>query len=157
VSQGGGSAPVSVRQARGNPAGSAWYAAVSTVQSKAGSCPASLGAAVSDVLLDPFARGRVVDRLDPAALQVGNDSLQALPPPINVQQGLGLVEDPVVSYGLGHGLRVSPSRAGLRPTIPPCSTRPTVAAKRAIATINSTLNCPNQRKRCFLAGYYGRA
>ncbi len=40
MSQGGGSAPVSVRQVRGNPAGSAWYAAVSTARSKAGSCPA---------------------------------------------------------------------------------------------------------------------
>jgi hypothetical protein len=35
----------------------------------------------------------VTDRLDPAALQVGNGQLQALPPPIHVQQGLGLVED----------------------------------------------------------------
>jgi Nucleotidyl transferase AbiEii toxin, Type IV TA system len=69
--------------------------------------PTSPGAAVSDALLDPVARGRVVDRLDLAALQVGNDPLQALPPPIHVQQGLGLVEDPVVFDGLGHGLSVS--------------------------------------------------
>ncbi len=34
---------------------------------------------------------------------------------------------------------------------------PAVAAGRGIATINSTLSCPNQRKRCFFAGYYGRA
>src|SRR6476660_3772918 len=47
--------------------------------------PTSPGAAVSDALLDPVARGRVVDR-----------------------QGLGLVEDPVVWDGLGHGLTVSP-------------------------------------------------
>src|SRR5713101_1914308 len=69
--------------------------------------PTSPGAAVSDALLDPVAHGRVVDRLDLAALQVGNDPLQALPPPVRVQQGLGLVEDPVVFDGLGHGLRVS--------------------------------------------------
>ena len=55
--------------------------------------PASPGAAVSDALLDLFTRGRVTDMLDPAALQVGNGQLQALPPPIHVQQGLGLVED----------------------------------------------------------------
>ena len=41
--------------------------------------PTSRGAAVSDALPDPVARGRVVDRLDLAALQVGNDQLQALP------------------------------------------------------------------------------
>jgi hypothetical protein len=29
-----------------------------------------------DALLDPVVRGRVVDRLDLAALQVGNDQLQ---------------------------------------------------------------------------------
>jgi hypothetical protein len=72
----------------------------------------SPGAAVSDALLDPVARGRVVDRLDLAALQVGNDQVQALPPPIHVEQGLGLVEDPVVFDGLGHSLRVSPGLAG---------------------------------------------
>src|SRR6266478_3363392 len=78
--------------------------------------PTSLGAAVSDALLDPVARGRVVDRLDLAALQIGNDPLQALPPPIHVQQGLGLVEDPVVFDGLGHGLRVAPGLAGPGPS-----------------------------------------
>src|SRR6266567_2591586 len=51
-------------------------------------------------------------------LQVGNDPLQALPPPIHVQQGLGLVEDPVVFDGSGHDLRVSPGLAGLRPELP---------------------------------------
>jgi len=45
------------------------------------------GAAVSDALLDPVARGRVADRLDPAALLAGNDQLQAPPPLIHVQQG----------------------------------------------------------------------
>lgn len=65
--------------------------------------PTSPGAAVSDAPLDPVARGRVPDRLDLAALQVGNDQLQALPPPIHVEQGLGLVKDPVVFDGLGHG------------------------------------------------------
>src|SRR5437764_1436129 len=64
--------------------------------------PTSPGAAVSDALLDPLARGRVVDRMNLAVLKVGNDPLQALPPPIHVQQGLGLVEDPVVLDGLGH-------------------------------------------------------
>src|SRR5580698_7147036 len=68
----------------------------------------SPGAAVSDALLDPVARGRVVDRLDLAALQVGSGPLQALPPPVRVQQGLGLVEDPLVFDGLGHGSRLSP-------------------------------------------------
>ena len=29
----------------------------------------------------------MVDRLDPAALQVGSGPLQALPPPVRVQQG----------------------------------------------------------------------
>jgi hypothetical protein len=46
--------------------------------------PTSRGAAVSDALLDPVARSRVVDRLDLAAMQAGNDLLQALPPPIHV-------------------------------------------------------------------------
>jgi len=72
--------------------------------------PASPGAAVSDALLDPVARGRVADRLDSAALQAGNGQLQALPPPIHVQQGFGLVEEPVVFDGSGHGLTVSPVR-----------------------------------------------
>jgi hypothetical protein len=40
--------------------------------------PTSPGAAVSDALLDPVARGRVVDRLDLAALQVGNDAARVL-------------------------------------------------------------------------------
>jgi hypothetical protein len=31
--------------------------------------------------------GAMVDRLDPAALQVGSGPLQALPPPVRVQQG----------------------------------------------------------------------
>jgi len=56
------------------------------------------------VLLDPVACDRVVNRLDLAALQVGSDPLQALPPPIHVQQGLGLVEAPVVFDGLRHRL-----------------------------------------------------
>jgi len=47
--------------------------------------------------------GAMVDRLDPAALQVGSGPLQALPPPVHVQQGPGLVEDPVIAGGLGHG------------------------------------------------------
>jgi len=65
--------------------------------------PTSPGATVSDALLDPVARGCVVDRLDLAALQVGSGPLQALPPPVHVQQGPGLVEDPVIAGGLGHG------------------------------------------------------
>jgi hypothetical protein len=64
------------------------------------------------VLLDPVARGRVVDRLYLAALQVGSDSIQALPAAIHVQQSLGLVEDPVAFGGSGHGLRLSPGRPG---------------------------------------------
>ena len=71
--------------------------------------PTSPGATVSDALLDPAARGRVAGRLDLAALQAGNDQLQALPPPIHVQQGLGLVENPVVFDRSGHGLTVSPA------------------------------------------------
>jgi hypothetical protein len=74
--------------------------------------PTSPGAAVSDALLDPVPRGHVVDRLDLAALQVGKIQVQALPPTVHVEQGLGLVEDPVVFDGLGHGLRVSPGLAG---------------------------------------------
>jgi hypothetical protein len=70
----------------------------------------SRGAAISEVLLDPVARGRVVDRLYLAALQVGSDSIQALPAAIHVQQSLGLVEDPVAFGGSGHGLRLSPGR-----------------------------------------------
>jgi hypothetical protein len=58
--------------------------------------PTSRGAAVSDALLDPVARGRAVDRLDPAALQAGNDLFQALPPPVRIEQGRGLGENPVV-------------------------------------------------------------
>jgi hypothetical protein len=50
----------------------------------------------------------VAGRLDLADLQAGNDLLQALPPPIHVQQGLGLAEDPVVFDGSGHGLTISP-------------------------------------------------
>ena len=34
---------------------------------------------------------------------------------------------------------------------------PSFAAERAITTINSTLSCPNRRKRCFFAAYYGQA
>src|ERR1700751_5542865 len=64
--------------------------------------PTSPGAAISDALLDPFPRGRVADRLDLAAPQAGHDQLQALPPPIHVQQGLGLAEDPVAFDGSGH-------------------------------------------------------
>jgi hypothetical protein len=70
----------------------------------------SPGAAISDALLDPVARGRVVDRLDLAALQAGNDQLQALPPPIHVQQGLGLVENPVAFGGSEHDPTVSPGQ-----------------------------------------------
>ena len=70
----------------------------------------SPGTAVSDALLDPFTRGRVADRLDLAALQGGNDQFQALPPPIHIEQGLGLIEDLVVSGGSGHGLTISPTR-----------------------------------------------
>jgi hypothetical protein len=62
-----------------------------------------LGVALLDALLDPHASSGVTDRLDLAALKVGNDLLQALPPSIHVQQGLGLIEDPVVCYGMGHG------------------------------------------------------
>jgi hypothetical protein len=62
--------------------------------------PTSPGAAVPGALPDPVARGRVAGRLDLAALQAGNGPIQALPPPIDVQQGLGLVEDPVV-FGVG--------------------------------------------------------
>jgi hypothetical protein len=43
-----------------------------------------LGAAVLDALLHLLADGRVVYRLDPAALQVSNDPLQALAPPIHL-------------------------------------------------------------------------
>jgi hypothetical protein len=50
----------------------------------------------------------VADRLDLAAPQAGHDQLQALPPPIHVQQGLGLVKDPVAFGGSGHGLRAWP-------------------------------------------------
>jgi len=41
------------------------------------------GKAVSDNLLDLRAHDRVVDPLDLAALQAGNDQLQALAPPIH--------------------------------------------------------------------------
>jgi len=68
----------------------------------------SPGAAVSDALLNPLAHGRVADRPDRAALQTGNDQLQALPPRIRVQQGLGLVEDPVAFDSSGDGLTISP-------------------------------------------------
>jgi hypothetical protein len=64
--------------------------------------------AVPDTLLNPFARGCVADRLDLAALQVGNDQVQALSSPVRIEQGLGLVEDPVICGGLGHGQRISP-------------------------------------------------
>src|ERR1700748_2650259 len=76
--------------------------------------PTSPGAAVPDALLDPVLRGRVADRLDLAAPQAGHSPLQALPPPIHVQQGLGLAEDPVAFDGSGHGLTVSPVRPSLR-------------------------------------------
>src|SRR5215472_8780381 len=71
----------------------------------------SPGAAVSDALLDPVPRGGLVDRRDLAAVQVGHDQVQAFPPSVHVQQGLGLVEDPVVFDGVGHGLSVSPGPA----------------------------------------------
>jgi hypothetical protein len=88
--------------------------------------PASPGAAVSDALLDPFARGRVADRLDPAVPQAGHDQLQALPPPIHVQQGLGLVKDPSHLRRIGTWLD-SISRApdllgGYTFRVSPCST-----------------------------------
>src|SRR6266496_982405 len=91
--------------------------ALGSHMSPRGRRPTSPGAAVSDALLDPVARGRVVDRLELAAVKVGNDQLQALPPSIHIQQGLGLVEDPVVFDGLGHDLTVSPGHAGCRPAI----------------------------------------
>ena len=43
-----------------------------------------LGAAVSDALLDPVARGHVVDEADLAALEVGNNLLQTLPSPVHI-------------------------------------------------------------------------
>src|SRR5690348_17392596 len=76
--------------------------------------PTSPGAAVPDALLDPVPRGRVADSLDPAAPQAGHGQLQALPPPIHVQQGLGLAGDPVAFDGSGHGLTVSPVRPSCR-------------------------------------------
>src|SRR5437868_13735015 len=66
----------------------------------------SPGAAVSDALLDPVARGGLVDRLDLAALQAGNDLVQALPPAGHVEQALGLGEDPAGWDGLGPDLNV---------------------------------------------------
>ena len=83
----------------------------------------SPGTAVSDALLDPFTRGRVADRLDLAALQGGNDQFQALPPPIHIEQGLGLIEDLVVSGGSGHGLTISPTRSPVRPSCHEVGTR----------------------------------
>ena len=68
---------------------------------------AAAGAAVSDALLDPVARRRVADRLDLAVLQVGNDLLQALPPPSPCLAGPRPRRDPVVFDGSGHGLTVS--------------------------------------------------
>src|SRR6185437_1542314 len=56
----------------------------------------SPGAAVPDALLDPVARGGLADRRDRAAVQVGHDQVQALAPTVHVEQGLGLVEVPVV-------------------------------------------------------------
>ena len=59
-------------------------------RSLSGAKPGSRGSS------DPLARGHVIDRLYPAALQVGNHPLQALPPPTHVEKGLGLAKDPVV-------------------------------------------------------------
>src|SRR5258705_3504702 len=64
--------------------------------SRRGWRPTSPGAAVSDALLDPVARGGLVDPLDPAALPGGDDLLHALPPPLPVPHGLWLLEDPIV-------------------------------------------------------------
>jgi hypothetical protein len=58
--------------------------------------PHSHDTAVSDALLDLLACSVVVHRLHLAALEAVNDPLQALSPPIPVQQRFGLLEDPVV-------------------------------------------------------------
>jgi hypothetical protein len=51
-----------------------------------------------------------------------------------------------------------PGSPGHRPPRPaPPSQLNAPSRERAIATINSTLSCPNRRKRCFFAAYYGRA
>src|SRR6185312_8874576 len=71
----------------------------------------SPGTAVPDALLDPGARGGLADGRDRAAVQVGHDQVQALPPTVPVEQGPGLVEDPVVFDRLGHGC-VSPGPGG---------------------------------------------
>lgn len=69
------------------------------------------GMAVPDAFLDLVARGHVIDRPDLAALEAGNNPLQTLPSPVHVQQGLSLVECPVVFGRSGHGLSVlSPPR-----------------------------------------------
>jgi hypothetical protein len=57
-------------------------------------------------------RGGLVDRRDRAAVQVGQNQVQALPPTVPVEQGPGLVEDPVVFDRLGHGFTVSPGPGG---------------------------------------------
>jgi hypothetical protein len=77
--------------------------------------PTSPGAAVSDVLLDPLARWRG-QQAGPCRFAGRQRPVPGAPPPIHVQQGLGLVENPVVFYGLGHELRASPARPELRPT-----------------------------------------
>ena len=78
---------------------------------RAGWRATSPGAAVPDALLDPVARGGLADGRDRAAVQVGRDQVQALPPTVPVEQGPGLVEDPVVFDRLGHGC-VSPGPGG---------------------------------------------
>ena len=54
------------------------------------------GAGVPDAVLDPVAGGHLVNRLDLASLKAGNNLLQPPPATVHIQQGLGLVEDPVV-------------------------------------------------------------
>jgi hypothetical protein len=71
----------------------------------------SLGAVLLDDLLDLGACCLVIDRLDFAALKVGSNQFQLLPQPIHLQQGLGLVKDPlVICHGLGHDPRLAPGR-----------------------------------------------
>jgi hypothetical protein len=66
----------------------------------------SLGAAISDTLLDPVARGHVVDGADLAALKAGNNLLQTLPSPVHIQQVLSLVEGPVLAGESRHTLSI---------------------------------------------------